>query len=83
MNGLETLFTQNVAAIPIVASFIWYLSKKDRLDKEIHNQFTQNLQDFNKTLQNHLHENNLAISNSAKCMQELTDLIKSNRKRKK
>jgi type II secretory pathway pseudopilin PulG len=76
MNGLETILTQNIAALAMAGVFIWYLDRKDRANK-------QTLDNFNQTLQNHLEHNLKAQNKLTKSLQCLTDCIKTLNGKKK
>ena len=68
MNGFENLLTQNIAALAMAAAFLWYLSKKD---KELH----RSLDEFNKTVQNHLSHALKVEVGLTKALQKLSDCI--------
>jgi len=75
-NSLETILTQNLAALATAGVFIWYLVRKDKQNQDVFDA-------FNKTLTNHLHDWIKAQDRFAKSqeklarnLQSLTDCIK-------
>lgn len=76
VDGIETLLTQNISALAMAGGFLWYLSHKDKQNKEA-------FDGFNKTIQNHLNSSTKAQIKLAKNLQQLTDCIKTLSNRKK
>lgn len=70
MNGIETLFIQNFAAVTVTGAFLWYLVRKDKQNKET-------FDNFNATIQNHFNSFVKSETRLAKTLQKLTDCIKN------
>jgi hypothetical protein len=76
MQPFETLLINQLSSITVAAAFLWYLSRKDKQNNDIYRQFNQTLEDFNKTLNNHLEHWSKSQTKLAKDLQKLTDCIR-------
>ena len=78
---MEQLLTSNIAAIVMAGGFLWYLTRKDKLNKETSDGFT-------KVIENHLHtalnvqkETNKVSKELVRELQKNTDVIQALDKR--
>lgn len=55
----EQLLLSNVAAVSVTVVFIWYLIRKDKLNKDTYDRFSN-------IVENHLHQSNTVIKNATK-----------------
>ena len=70
VNGFETLLTQNVSALVMAGAFLFYLFRKDKMNKETYD-------NFNKTIQNHLSHALKVETGLTKALQKLSICISS------
>lgn len=69
MNGIEELLINNIAAVVMAGAFLYYLGKKDTMNKDTFDQ-------FNKTIQNHLTHTNKVEKQLAKSLEKFSEAIK-------
>lgn len=73
MNLFENVLTQNLAALTMALVFIWYMIRRDKMNKET-------FDNFNKTIENHLKHAIKSENKIATTLQKLSDCIKSIKK---